>query len=67
MAYDDNFGEYDMGDSWQDREDTMEFYRHVQQNSVMKTCSICGRRVKLMPDYDKCDSCCRDIESGRCG
>ena len=61
--YDDNFGHWeDMGD-----EDNREFYRHVQASSVWKKCSICGRKVKLMPDYDKCDSCCRKIESGQCG
>lgn len=58
--YDDNFGNW----SDMDEPETQGFYRDVQRRSVMKTCSICGRRVKLLPDYDKCDSCCRQIESG---
>jgi hypothetical protein len=64
MMYDDNFGEYNMGDGDADREDVGAFYRQVQRNSIWKTCSICGRRVKLLPHYDKCDSCCRSIEGG---
>ena len=64
MMYDDNFGDYDMGECEQDREDNMAFYRDVQRNSVWKVCSICGRKVKLLPHYDKCDSCCRAIEGG---
>ena len=64
MMYDDNFGDYQCDDNWQDREDTVAFYRQVQRDSVWKTCSICGRRVKLLPHYDKCDSCCRRMESG---
>ncbi len=64
MIYDDNFGDYDCGDCDQDREETMQFYRDVQRRSVLKTCSICGRKVKLLPDYDKCDSCCRHMEAG---
>jgi hypothetical protein len=58
---DDNFG------NWHDTDDdeTRHFYREVQNRSVLKTCSICGRKVKLMPQYDKCDSCCRKIESGQ--
>lgn len=62
MMYDDNFGDYDMGDSWQDREEIAAFYRQVQRDSVEKTCSICGRQVRLLPYYDKCDSCCRRME-----
>jgi hypothetical protein len=59
--YDDNFGHYDMSD---DPAETIEFYRHVQRSSVEKVCSICGRTVKIMPQYDKCNSCCERIESG---
>ena len=58
--YDDNFGHWeDMGDP-----DTQDFYRQVQRESVWKICSICGRKVKLRPDYDKCNSCCERMERG---
>ena len=58
--YDENFGHWD----GMEDEDMRDFYRQVQEESVWKTCSICGRKVKLRPDYDKCDSCCRQMESG---
>ena len=51
--YDENFGHWD----GMEDEDMRDFYRQVQEESVWKTCSICGRKVKLRPDYDKCDSC----------
>lgn len=58
--YDDNFGHWeDMNDP-----DMQDFYRQVQRESVEKECSICGRTVRLRPEYDKCDSCCRRLESG---
>jgi uncharacterized OB-fold protein len=57
--YDDNFGHWDM----QDEED-VEFYRHVQRNSVRKKCQGCGRMVKIMPDYAYCDSCATKREQG---
>jgi len=58
--YDDNFG------AWEDMDDPdmREFYRQVQRESVTKECSVCGRVVRLRPDYDKCDSCCRKMEAG---
>lgn len=58
--YDDNYGE------WHDMDDPemVEFYHRVQQESVEKTCVICGRKVRLRPQYDKCDSCCRKLEMG---
>jgi hypothetical protein len=59
--YDDNFGNWE---SSGDREDDAWFQRYCRKNSVKKTCSICGRKVKLLPQYDKCDSCCRKIEAG---
>lgn len=56
--YDDNFGHWeDMDD-----EDNVRFYHQVQKESKLKTCSICGRRVKLRPEYDKCGSCADRIE-----
>jgi hypothetical protein len=62
--YDDNFGHYEIAPD-DDPEEVMEFYRENQKRSVVKTCSICGRKVKLLPDYDKCNACCREIEAGR--
>ena len=58
--YDDNFGR------WEDMDDPdmRDFYRQVQKESVLKRCSICGRQVRLRPEYDKCDSCCRKMEAG---
>lgn len=64
MYHDDNFGNYDMGDNWEDREDSMQFYKYNQSRSVWKTCSMCGREVKLLPQYDKCNSCCERLEGG---
>lgn len=62
--FDDNFGVYDMGDSHADRDETVEFYKDVQRRSVSKICSMCGRKVKLLPHYDKCNSCADAIERG---
>ena len=58
--YDDNFGCWD----GMDDPDTMDFYNQVQNESVEKTCSICGFTALLRPHYDKCDSCCTKIENG---
>lgn len=59
--YDDNYGE------WHDcdERETREFYAQVQRESVWKTCSICGKRVKLRRDYDKCNSCMERMELGQ--
>jgi hypothetical protein len=58
--YDDNYGDWHDTDD----EDVRAFYKQVQRESVWKRCSICGRKVKLRPDYDKCNSCCEKIERG---
>lgn len=60
MYYDDNFGYQTDADG----EDRGWFRRHVQRNSIWKTCDDCGRRVKLMPDYGICDSCATRRENG---
>ena len=57
--YDDNFGDWDMED-----EGSLEFYRQVQNESVEKTCSICGNTVRLRPQYDKCNTCMDRMERG---
>jgi hypothetical protein len=60
--YDDNFGHYNMDD---DPEETQGFYKHVQEESVLTTCVICERKVKLRPHYNKCNSCMDAMESGQ--
>ena len=57
--YDDNFGCWDIED-----EETREFYFFAQNRSVEKECSICGEIVRILPQYDKCNSCCENIERG---
>lgn len=59
MYYDDNFGHWEIED-----QDDIDFYHQVQKESVWKKCVICGKRVKLRPDYDKCNSCVEQIERG---
>lgn len=60
MYYDDNFGH------WEDMDDPdmREFYLDVQRRSVVKKCVLCRRKVKILPQYDKCDNCTRQIETG---
>jgi len=62
MSYeDDNFGEWE--ETWEE-DGTKEFQRQVREESIEKKCSMCGNKVYLLPHYDKCDSCCRKLESG---
>lgn len=56
---DDNFGVYDI-----ECEEDVEFYRRVQEESVVKKCQGCGRRVRLRPDYGYCSSCADRRERG---
>ena len=62
--YDDNFGHWDMDD---DAEEKKAFYRQVQNESVWKVCSLCDEKVKLRPEYDKCNSCMDKMERGELG
>jgi len=59
--YDDNFGCWDMDD---DQEEQQAFYRKVQDESTWKVCSICDEDVKILPQYDKCNSCMDKLEGG---
>ena len=59
--YDDNYGWWEGSD---DPESDAWFRDHVQRSSVEKTCAGCGRKVRLMPDYDVCDSCATKREAG---
>jgi hypothetical protein len=64
MHYDDNFGNWEEPECQEDREEKRKFYKQVQDASVWKVCSLCDQEVKLLPHYDKCDSCMRKLESG---
>lgn len=57
--YDDNYGHYDIED-----DDDREFYHQVQEESVTKKCTGCGRTVKLRPDYSICNRCADTLERG---
>lgn len=57
--YDDNFGHWEIRD-----EEDVEFYFQVQKESIWKTCRICGRKVKIRPDYDICNGCAERMEKG---
>jgi hypothetical protein len=57
--YDDNFGHWTM-----DGDEDRAFYRTVQRASVVKTCSGCGRKVRILPHYAYCNSCADAIERG---
>ena len=59
--YDDNFGRWDMDD---DQEEQQAFYRKVQDESILKVCSMCDEDVKILPQYDKCNSCMDKLERG---
>lgn len=58
--YDDNFGHWDNMDD----PDMQEFYDRVQRESVEKVCVDCGRRVKIRPEYECCNSCADMREGG---
>lgn len=57
--YDENFGNWEIRD-----EDDVKFYEQVQRESVWKKCRTCGRKVKLRPDYNQCNSCAEAEEKG---
>ena len=59
--YDDNFGHWDMDD---DQEERQTFYRKVQDESIWKVCSLCDEKVKILQQYDKCNSCMDKLERG---
>jgi len=58
--YDDNYG------FWEDMDDPdmQEFYWKTQRKNVEKRCSICGRKVYIKKEYDKCGRCADMIERG---
>ena len=58
--YDDNFGRWENMNDWEMRK----FYDRVQKESVVKICVDCGRRVKIMPDYECCGPCADRRENG---
>jgi hypothetical protein len=56
---DDNFGVYEIRDG-----DDVQFYFAMQRKSVLKTCVDCGRKVRISPDYECCNSCADARERG---
>jgi hypothetical protein len=59
LYYDDNYGHYTI-----ESDEDVEFYYQVQRNSVSKVCSCCGKKVRIQPQYDICNSCADKIERG---
>jgi len=59
--YDQNYGWYNEDE---DPEELREFYFDVQRRSVEKKCSRCGKMVRILPDYDICNSCAEKMEQG---
>lgn len=57
--YDDNYGVVDIED-----EDDLAWIKSVNKQSRRKKCKGCGRMVKLLPQYDVCDSCADKRERG---
>ena len=47
-----------------DQEEQQAFYRKVQDKSILKVCSMCDEDVKILPQYDKCNSCMDKLERG---
>ena len=62
--YDDNFGFWDVRDESEERAEVHKFYKKVKEESVWKECYYCGDKVKLRPEYDKCNSCMDKLERG---
>ena len=60
--YDDNFGKWENMDEQENRD----FYDSVHRRSVWTECTVCGKRVKLLPGYDKCNACADALENGYC-
>ena len=56
---DSNYGHYGMTEH-----DVQDFYREVQSRSEWKTCQGCGDEVKLLPQYNICDTCATKLENG---
>jgi len=62
--YDDNYGGWDMPENVEEQHEMRKFYHKVKYESVWKVCSLCDQKVKLRPEYDKCNSCMDRLESG---
>lgn len=57
--YDDNYGWYDIQD-----QDDIDFYHERQRTNVLKKCVDCGRKVRIQPQYECCNSCADRRERG---
>lgn len=64
IFWDQNFGTWDMGETADDREENVRFYKQVQKESVWKRCKGCNRRVKIRPEYGYCNTCADAREKG---
>ena len=62
--YDDNYGNWEMGDHPEDRAESVAFYRQTQRTNVTKVCKRCGRTVRIQPHYAICNSCADAVERG---
>ena len=62
--YDDNYGNWDMGDHPEDRAEMTAFYRRTQRTNVRKRCTRCDRMVNIQPQYAICGSCADAVERG---
>ena len=57
--YDDNFGHWEIND-----EEDVEFYHKMQQESELKTCADCERKVFISYRYSICNTCADRRERG---
>tara|TARA_R100000458_G_C8275843_1_gene251016 strand:- start:3747 stop:3959 length:213 start_codon:yes stop_codon:yes gene_type:complete len=60
--YDDNFGHWE---EIEPDDPDVEFAQIVRDDSVKKTCRLCGEEVYLRQAYDKCNSCMEKLERGQ--
>lgn len=60
LYYDDSFGPYE----GMDDPEVRAFYFRNQRRSVLKECVDCGKMVRILPEYDCCNSCADKREQG---
>jgi hypothetical protein len=59
LAYDDNFGYWDIGNP-----EERIFFDQVQRQSLLIACERCERSVRLIPPKALCASCVSALEYG---
>lgn len=62
--FDDNYGSWNEPDCEDDIIEQSKFIEWVKKDSIEKTCSLCGNKVILRKEYDKCNSCMEILERG---